>query len=60
MLPVMLASTLLAEAQNFYKERISRNNILTIGAGPSFAYLDNGGQYRSFDFEIKPSVAVSL
>jgi hypothetical protein len=59
-LPVMLASTLLAEAQNFYKERISRDNVLSIGAGPSFAYLDNGGQYRSFDFEIKPAVAVSL
>ena len=47
-------------AQNFYKERISRDNILTIGVGPSFAYMDNGGQYRAFNFEIKPSLSLSL
>lgn len=47
-------------AQNFYKERISRDNILTIGAGPSFAYLDNGGQYRDYNFEIKPSISIAL
>ncbi len=47
-------------AQNFYKERISRDNILTIGIGPSFAYLDNGGQYRDLNFEIKPSVSLAL
>lgn len=47
-------------AQNFYKERVSRDNILTIGVGPSFAYLDNGGQYRSWNFEIKPSISVAL
>ncbi|WP_332911705.1 hypothetical protein [Algoriphagus boritolerans] len=47
-------------AQNFYKERISRDNILTIGVGPSFAYLDNGGQYRSLNFEIRPSFSLGL
>jgi hypothetical protein len=47
-------------AQNFYKERISRNNILTVGMGPSFAYIDNGGQYRSLNFEIKPSFSLGL
>lgn len=47
-------------AQNFYKERISRDNILTVGIGPSFAYLDNGGQYRDFNFEINPSFSLSL
>lgn len=46
--------------QNFYKERISRDNILTIGVGPSFAYLDNGGQYRDWNFEIKPSFSLGL
>ncbi|NVJ85224.1 MAG: hypothetical protein HWE15_02905 [Algoriphagus sp.] len=50
----------MAKAQNFYKERISRNNILTVGVGPSFAYLDNGGQYRDFNFEIKPAISVAL
>lgn len=47
-------------AQNFYKERISRDNILTMGIGPSFAYLDNGGQYRDLNFEIKPSFSLAL
>lgn len=47
-------------AQSFYKERISRDNILSIGVGPSFAYLDNGGQYRDLNFEIKPSVTLGL
>jgi hypothetical protein len=47
-------------AQNFYKERISRDNILTIGVGPSFTYMDNGGQYRSLNFEIKPSFSLGL
>lgn len=58
-LGISLISTT-AEAQNFYKEKISRDQILTIAAGPSFAYLDNGGQYQSWDFEVKPSVAISL
>jgi len=47
-------------AQSFYKERISKDNIFSIGVGPSFAYLDNGGQYRTGDFEIKPSISASL
>lgn len=46
--------------QNFYKERISRDNIFSIGVGPSFAYMDNGGQYRAGNFEIKPSISASL
>lgn len=48
-------------AQNFYKERIlSRNNILSIGGGPSFAYLDNGGQYEELLFKINPIVSIGL
>lgn len=47
-------------AQNFYKERQSRDNILSVGIGPSFSYIDNGGQYRAFKFEIKPSISASL
>ena len=48
------------KAQNFYKEKISRDNILSFGFGPSFAYLDNGGAYRDFNFEIKPSFSASI
>lgn len=58
-LSVILFSGNLA-AQNFYKERVSRDNILTIGLGPSFAYLDNGGQYRDLNFEIRPAFSVAL
>ncbi len=47
-------------AQSFYEEKISKDYILTIGAGPSFAYLDNGGPYRDFHFAIKPSISVAL
>lgn len=47
-------------AQSFYSERVSRDNILSIGFGPSFAYLDNGGQYKNLDFKINPSISLSL
>ena len=46
--------------QNFYKERISRDNIFTVGIGPSFAYLDNGGGYKELDFAVKPSLSIGL
>ncbi len=49
----------LASGQSFYKEKIPRNNVISFGIGPSFAYLDNGGQYRDWNFEIKPSVSAS-
>jgi hypothetical protein len=45
--------------QSFYQERVSRNHIFSIGVGPSFAYLDNGGQYGSLNFEIKPSFSAA-
>ncbi|WP_245786912.1 hypothetical protein [Algoriphagus aquimarinus] len=47
-------------AQSFYKEKQSRDNIFSIGIGPAMAYMDNGGQYRAFNFEVKPSVTASL
>ena len=47
-------------AQNFYKERISRDNVVTFGIGPSFGYLDNGGQYRDYNFAIKPAFSLAL
>ena len=54
---MILAGTL--SGQSFYQERVSRNHILTFGVGPSFAYLDNGGQYRAWNFEIKPSISAA-
>jgi hypothetical protein len=61
-IPAFLFFMLLASAssgQSFYQERESRNHILTFGVGPSFAYLDNGGQYRAWNFEIKPSISAA-
>ena len=49
----------LASGQSFYKEKIPRNNVISIGIGPSFIYMDNGGQYRDWNFEFKPSVSAS-
>jgi len=54
---ILLASA--SSGQSFYKERVSRNHILTFGVGPSFAYLDNGGQYRAWNFKIKPSISAA-
>jgi len=55
-----LSLSFYASAQNFYKDKTSRNNIFSVGIGPSFAYIDNGGPYRDFGFEIKPSITLSL
>src|SRR5690606_38051667 len=59
-LVLFLFASISLSAQSFYKERQSRDNIVSIGVGPSFAYMDNGGQYRSFNFELKPSISASL
>ncbi|MEB2776367.1 hypothetical protein SYJ56_13675 [Algoriphagus sp. D3-2-R+10] len=56
----LLFASMNLSAQSFYKEKQSRDNIFSIGVGPSFAYIDNGGQYRSINFKIKPSVSASL
>jgi len=61
-LPVFLFFQMLAGfsfGQSFYQERVSRNHIFTFGVGPSFAYMDNGGQYRAMHFEIKPSISAA-
>lgn len=55
----MMLISISSTAQNFYKEKISRDNILSIGLGPSFVYFDNAGQYRSLNFEIRPSASIA-
>jgi len=57
---LLMASSYIAQGQNFYKEKIPRKTIFSVGLGPSFAYLDNGGQYMEGDFKIKPSIATSI
>lgn len=47
-------------AQNFFKEQIPRKNSFSIGIGPSLAYMDNGGQYRSGRFEVKAAASGSF
>lgn len=57
-LTLLFAST--ANGQNFYKEKISRDHIISFGIGPAFAYMDNGGQYRDFNFKLKPSISAAI
>lgn len=49
----------LIQAQNFFKEQIPRRKSFSIGFGPSFGYMDNGGQYRSGKFAVKPTFSGS-
>lgn len=49
-----------AEAQNFYKEKISREKYVQLGAGPSFMYADNAGGLRNIDFSVKPAISASI
>ncbi|TXE11240.1 outer membrane beta-barrel protein [Algoriphagus aquimarinus] len=56
----LLFGSMNLSAQSFYKEKQSRDNIFSIGVGPAMAYMDNGGQYSTFHFEVKPSVTASL
>jgi hypothetical protein len=48
------------KAQNFYHAKYKNKYLITAGIGPSFMYADNGGQYRTLDFYIKPSLDLSL
>lgn len=62
---ILLASTFIclitqAKAQNFYKEKISREKYVQLGVGPSFMYADNAGGFRSVDFNIRPSISASM
>ena len=56
----MMLISIGSTAQNFYKEKVSRDHILSIGLGPSFVYFDNGGRYRTLNFEIKPSASIAF
>lgn len=55
---ISLGST--AKAQNFYKEKIPRENYLQFGVGPSFMYADNAGGLRRIDFNIRPALSASF
>jgi hypothetical protein len=55
-----LCLILQTQAQNFYKEKISREKYVQLGVGPSFMYADNAGGFRNLDFNIRPSIAASM
>ncbi|ERM82045.1 hypothetical protein P872_08685 [Rhodonellum psychrophilum GCM71 = DSM 17998] len=56
---LILGFSTLGYGQNFYKERIPKTDIFSIGIGPSFIYADNGGPYRTFKFEWDPAFSLS-
>lgn len=47
-------------AQNFYKEKASREMHVQAGIGPSFMYADNAGGLRGINFNIRPSLSASI
>jgi hypothetical protein len=47
-------------AQNFYKEKFSRNHYYQIGIGVGSMYGDNAGRVRSFETKINPAFALSM
>ncbi len=49
----------LTSGQSFYKEKIPKNKIISVGIGPSFMYADNGGQYRAFNFKWNPATSIA-
>ncbi|WP_106567614.1 hypothetical protein [Cecembia rubra] len=48
-----------AEAQSFKKMAYDRNHSLALGFGPSVFYGENGGNYRSLQFPVKPSITLA-
>jgi hypothetical protein len=48
-----------AYGQNFYKEKISRDNFLQVGIGLGTLYADNLGGLRMLDFKLRPGISAS-
>lgn len=46
------------QSQSFYRDIIPKDYSWGVGLGPSFAYLDNGGYYQKFIFEVLPTASV--
>ena len=45
--------------QSFYKYRIPKTDVFSVGIGPSFIYSDNAGDFTTFTFEWNPSLTAS-
>ena len=58
---VFLLATVLgvtfAHGQNFYKEKIPRNNFLQAGIGLGTIYADNAGSVRNLDLLLRPGLS---
>jgi len=48
-----------AHGQNFYKEKVSRNNFLQAGIGLGAMYSDNAGSFSQLDFLLRPGLSFS-
>jgi hypothetical protein len=48
-----------ASGQNFYKEKVSRNNFLQAGIGLGALYSDNAGYFGNLDFLLRPGLSIS-
>lgn len=62
-IPFLLAATLFfpltVSSQNFYKEKVSRNQYYQVGLGLGAMYADNSGRFRGIDVKTGPSVSVT-
>ncbi|WP_154858547.1 hypothetical protein [Cyclobacterium xiamenense] len=59
---LLLAAPLLplrVSGQNFYKEKISRNQYVQAGLGLGAMYSDNSGRFRGLDVKIGPAASVA-
>lgn len=45
--------------QNFQKQATDKRHQLSLGVGPSFIYADNGGDYPSMTFPIRPNFSLA-
>ena len=48
-----------AQGQNFYKEKVPRENFIQAGIGLGGLYSDNAGYFGKLDFLIRPGISLS-
>ncbi|MFC0263324.1 hypothetical protein [Fontibacter flavus] len=56
---IALCSGNLVTAQNFQKQATDKTHQVSLGVGPSFIYADNGGDYPSMTFPVRPNFSLA-
>lgn len=58
LLGLIYSFSLQIQAQNFQKQASDKSQIAYLGIGPSAFYGDNGGDYPSMQFPVRPNIAL--